>query len=266
MNKIIKLSGLVVAGLILSVAIATGVNAINPKTTAIFNAYETVQLHYGVGSEQDFLRLGTRGELGNEIEVCKDGQVVDLWLYVHNSTSEEANYSDFSGPGVATNTKIALDIDESAVGQSHSVVASIDSDQTSPITDGVTITCNQEGKQIKVAYKTVSDFGHKAPALKTLGNFNFDASNILNGALLGYQSDEAEGIVPGCWQYRARINVQLTVSVIEQAEEQEVEMPPELTETGSQSQALTLALLIIGTITVATIAHRQLAMARRHSQ
>ena len=162
MNKLFKISALSVIG-VLSAILLAGPVAATLRTTAVFNAYDGVQLHYGVGSESDFLRLGNSGEMGNTMEVCEDGQTVDLWFYIHNSTAESANGENFDGPGVATNTVVSLDVDEQAEANSHSVVASIDSDQTNPIADDVTITCADEN--IRLVYKAVTHFGTKAPAL-----------------------------------------------------------------------------------------------------
>ena len=271
MNKLFKISALSVIGALSAVLLA-GPVAANLKTSAVFNAYDGVQLHYGVGSESDFLRLGNSGEKGNALEVCEDGQTVDLWFYVHNSTAESANGKNFDGPGVATNTVIGLDVDETAKANSHSVVASIDSDQTNPITDDVTITCADE--KIRLVYKAVTHFGTKAPALTGLGNFTL-VGDLQDGASLGYQRGERKGVVPACWQYRARLNVQLEVKVVEEEPEEKPETvseepeeePEEATtiiDTGvSDAINLTVAMLVLGTAAVAATGHRALTARRR---
>lgn len=224
MKNIFKIGALSVAGLMSAILLAGPVTAAL-QTTAVFNAYDGVQLHYGVGSESDFLRLGQSGELGNTLEACEDGQLIDLWFYVHNSTAESANGADFDGPGVATNTVISLNVDEDAQARSHSVVASIDSDQTNPLSDSVTITCAD--KDVQLVYKTVTHFGTTAPALTNLGNFSL-VGDITGGASLGYQGGETKGVVPACWQYRARLNVQ--IQVVEVVEEEEEEETPTIAE------------------------------------
>ena len=182
-----------------------------------FNIYNNVKLHYGIGSERDFLRLGTKGELGNSLEACQDGQVIDLWFYVHNGTATNMNVWDYTGPGVAKGTTVKLNVDENVVGRSHSVVGSIDSNQTDPITNGVTISC--ANKDIKLKYKGVSYFGTPAPVAPLnsgYGSYELQG-DISKGALLGYTivyGDGTTGVVPGCWDYRARINVQLEVEVL----------------------------------------------------
>ena len=248
MNKIIKLSMFMVASLMMTVIIAGTVNATVSETSPVFNAYDDVQLHYGEGSESDFLRLGTSGELGNDIEVCEDGTVVDLWFYVHNSTAESQNNDDFTGPGVASGTTVAVHVDSDKVARSHSVVASIDSDQTNAITDDVTITCADE--DVTVTYKEVSHFGTPAPVHSEFGEFTMQG-DISQGAMIGYDANGKDGVVPGCWQYRARINVQLEVNIVEEEPE---ETPEEITKTGS-NDATTLAMLVALTVIAATATH-----------
>lgn len=269
MNKIFKISVLSMAGLILAV-LGTGTVKAALETTASFNTYNNVQLHYGVGSESDFLRLGNSGELGNTLEVCEDGQLVDLWFYVHNSTAESANGADLSGPGVATNTVIDLTVNEDAQARSHSVVASIDSDQTNPITDGVTITC--EDKDISLVYKSVTHFGTKAPALTDFGNYSL-VGDIRDGASLGYQKGDHKGVVPGCWQYRARLNIQLqVVEVVEDEPEEQPEQEPEepeetvtdIVETGSDILNPTLAMFVLAIAAFAAWGHRTVSVRRNN--
>ena len=272
MYKILKVSVLSVVGLMLAVVVTGTVQASQPDTTAIFNAYDNVQLHYGIGSESDFLRLGVSGEQGNSIEVCEDGQLVDLWFYVHNSTAASTNGTDFDGPGVATGTVVDLDVNEDSVARSHSVVASIDSDQTNPITDSVTITCAD--KDIQLVYKAVTHFGTTAPALTDFGNFSL-VGELIDGASLGYQQgDRGEGVVPGCWQYRARLNIQLQVveveEVVEEEETTEEEVVEEeeeeeiISETGG-SQVITpaLAMLILSASVLAAWGHRAVFARRK---
>ena len=273
MYKILKVGVLSVVGLMLAVVVTGAVQAAQPGTTAIFNAYDNVQLHYGVGSESDFLRLGVSGEKGNSIEVCEDGQLVDLWFYVHNSTAASANGTDFDGPGVATGTVVDLDVDQDSVARSHSVVASIDSDQTNPITDSVTVTCAD--KDIQLVYKAVTYFGTTAPALTDFGNFSL-VGELIDGASLGYQEgDRGEGVVPGCWQYRARLNIQLQVLEVEdeeeevieeeedeaeeeEAEEEEAEEEEEIISETGGGQAITpaLAMLVLSASVLAAWGHR----------
>lgn len=259
-SRLTKLGALTAAGLMAAVVLA-GVVQATLATSPVFNAYDTVQLHYGVGSESDFLRLGASGELGNTLDVCTDGQVVDLWFYIHNSTAASANGADFSGPGVAHNTMVRVAVDETKVGNSHSVVASIDSDETNPVTDSVTINCGDQNIQLK--YKKVSHFGTKAPALTDFGNFAL-VGDIKQGAYLGYQKDGQKGIVPGCWEYRARINVQLQVEVVQPEEEPE-EIPeetpeePPITDTGSDALNYTLAMLVLGSAVVSAAGYKTLS-------
>ena len=267
MNKLIKLSVFTIAGLMVAV-VMSGVVKATLAVTPAFNAYDTVQLHYGVGPESDFLRLGTNGELGNTMDACTDGQVIDLWFYIHNSTAASANGTNFDGAGVASNTVVRVDVNETRTGNSHSVVASIDSDQTNPITDSVTINC--AGKDIQLKYKKVSHFGTRAPAMSDFGNFAL-VGDLQTGAHLGYQKDGQKGIVPGCWEYRARINVQLEVKEVpaETPEETPKEPPttppvqePPVPKTGLGGSNHILAMLVLGSAVISATGYRALLSRR----
>ena len=268
MNKFLRLNALAVVAVMVTVLVAGTVNAAL-RTSPVFNAYNNVQLHYGVGAESDFLRLGKSGEFGNTLEACQDGQLVDLWFYVHNSTAESANGANFDGPGVATGTVVALAVNDDQVARSHSVFASIDSDQTNAIRDGVTITCAD--KDISLTYKKISHFGTPAPASAQHGNFSL-VGDLRQGASLGYTKGDTSGIVPGCWQYRARINVQLQVNVVEPAKqpeqpEPEKEQPepetPEIPVTGFTVLDPTLATLVMGSAATAAFGYRAATSRRR---
>ena len=215
MNRSLKLSLVVMAALITTVVIAGSVKATTRGDWPVFNIYDNVKLHYGVGSESDFLRLGTRGELGNSIEVCEDGKLIDLWFYVHNGIAAQQNGFNFADPGVMTGTTVKLEVDEAKVAESHTIVGSIASDRTNPITDGITITC--ANRNIKLTYKGVSYFGTPAPVNPNrvhVGAYTLQG-DVSQGAFLGYEyGNGTKGVVPGCWEYRARINLQVEVSVL----------------------------------------------------
>ena len=268
MDRYIKLSIFTVIGLMMAVVGVAGISSAyattpQPGTKPSWNTYNSVPLHYGVGSESDFLRLGTNGELGNQMDnVCTDGQLIDLWFYIHNSTAEVGNGTNFDGPGVAHNTVVRLAVNEAKEANSHSIVASINADETKPVSDNVTVNCGDQ--KIKLKYKKISHFGTKAPSIVGFGNFAL-IGDIQQGAHLGYQKDGKKGIVPGCWEYRARINVQLEVEVVQPDEPEQPDEPdepdepeqPTVTETGSGSD-YALAMLVFGSAVVSTVGYRTL--------
>lgn len=271
MNKLFQIAVVAGLGLLVALVVAIPGKAVAEGTKPVFNAYDNVQLHYGVGSESDFLRLGTNGELGNSMEVCEDGSVVDLWFYIHNSTAAVANGgASLNGPGVADKTVVRLDVDQTAKAQSHTVSAVINAAEINPVSDGVTITCADQ--KIKLTYKKVSHFGHRAPALQGFGNFSLkNTDNIATtGSALGYSTDSRSGIVPGCWEYRARINIQLQVEVVEDTpedlpEEDPEELPEDMPDFGITDGHTLPALLALGLLTAvsATYGHRAYSARRQ---
>ena len=282
MKHIFGLAILMVAGLALAVV---GAQPSAATVQPIFNAYEGVSLHYGTGSESDFLRLGKLGEQGNTIEACTNGQVIDLWMYVHNSKSARQNGTDFDGPGVANNTRVRFAVNQDAPGHLHQLVATIDSDETNAISDNVSIRCRDHA--IKVKYKAMTYFGSAAPTATGFDAYDL-RGDMLSGALLGYQKGSRKGIVPGCWEYRSRINMQVEIVKVEPEEDEPVEDEPEEDEpvedepeedepvedetpetpeqivknNDGQALALTAVLLAIGSAAVATTGHRTFASRR----
>lgn len=167
------------------------------ENTPIFNTYKDVQ---GIGDESDFIRIGTDGSGGNTIEACQDGQVVDFWIYIHNGASAYNNGTNFDGPAVAHNTTLKVNLAQNQYGNNHAVTAVIDSNETTPISDDATITCG--GEEVALEYVGVSGFN----TTDTSGNYKMTGDPI-NGASIGYPG----GVVPGCWEYRARVNIQVKI-------------------------------------------------------
>jgi hypothetical protein len=183
---------------------ATGMMFASPKALAAntgpaFNIYNGVD---GVGSESDFLRIGTDGSGGNNIEACQDGQIVDFWMYVHNGASEYNNGANLEGVSVAHNTVLGFAVDNADYTNSHTLSATIKSNETSAISDTATITCG--GQKVALEYVGVSGFN----TTDTSGLYGINGDPI-NGASIG----RAGGVVPGCWNYRARVNVQVRIKV-----------------------------------------------------
>lgn len=185
----------------------------------VFNNHDNVE---GIGDESDFIRIGADGSLGNTIEACQSGQVVDFWIYVHNGASNFNNGENFDGPGVAHNTSVKVNVDQNQFKNSHSISATIDSNETNPIVDNATVTCG--GEQVALEYVGVSGFN----TTDTSGNYKLWGDPI-NGALVGYEN----GVVPGCWEYRARINVQVRIKKkVTPPVTPPVVVPPVIPDTG----------------------------------
>ena len=257
--KKIQLIGVVMIALMVSVMVSkVGNTEGNQAVKPVFNYYENVKLHYGTGNESDFIRIGEKGEIGNSAEYCQDGQLVDLWIYVHNSVAKERNGDPvrLDGPGVAHQTSVQLSASTEAA-NSHQIVATIDAIDADAVTDTVVINCGDQ--KIALEYQGVTQFGTPAPNHPTLGQYQL-TGNLIDGAQVGY----GDGVVPGCWEYRARINAQFKVVVVEDepvVPEEPVEVPvtPPIVETGGQTGApLALVALssLLGVVSYRVIAGR----------
>ena len=247
MKKIQLIGILMIAGMT-SVIMAGVVKSATGQVRPYWNTYTDAPMHYGFGPESDFLRIGKKGEKGNQIDVCEDGQVVDLYFYVHNSTAAEANGdpNSFDGPGVARNTTVQLDVPSAQAANSHTIVANLHSDNSDSVADTVTISC--PGKQITLQLMQDSVEMGVDPEVKThptLGQFKL-VGDLSAGATLGYEG----GLVPGCWEYVSRIGAQVMVSVFDKPVEPDTtpvpgpgDDPGETPRTGAVSAPLTLAIL-----------------------
>lgn len=207
-NKINKTTVGVIALSILLLAGTIGNVAAQSATGPFFNIHSGVG--NGVGDESDFLRINNATG-GNTAEACTDGQEVNLWFYVHNGQSSLNNGTDYTGSGVATNTVVDIDFNNSGFTNSHEIEASIGAANASTVTDTVDINCGSE--QISIEYVS-QNMSTNAPDWTSPYSLT---GNIMNGATLGYDG----GLVPGCWDYRAYITVTVKVHI----EEEEVQEP-----------------------------------------
>ncbi len=215
---------------ILSGAATVSAQTISPH----FNVYDDVS---GIGDESDFVRIGNK-DGGNTAEACTEGQVVDLWLYVHNGSAETGNGENYDGPAVATNTKIKFNVEQGAYKNSHEVSAVISADNAASVTDSASITCG--GEAVALQYVGLKSFTTTNPDKE---NYTLDGDPI-NGASLGF-----DGKVPGCWQYRASMVV--SVKVVKKPVTPPVTppVPPVIPDTGAGSVLGIMALAgIVGAL------------------
>lgn len=246
MTTLKKLICGVVALTVLSVAVF-GISASalsNATARPAFNWYDNVS---GVGDESDFLRIGANAAEGvNTKEVCQEGARLKFWFYIHNGSEPINNGANLDGPGVAVNTRLNLSVPQNQAGNSHDITASISANNADTVADKVTITCAT--RKVTLEYVGVTDFATTATN-NALGAFTLGGDPI-NGASLGYPG----GKVPGCWEFRGRLNFEVIVHVQEspKADPKPNPVPPELPKTGTGS-----ALAIFsGTTLLATLAHR----------
>ena len=154
-------------------------------------------------SEKDFLRLGVNGEKGNTLTVCRDGTEVKVWFYVHNHAPSDLNGTDLDGSAVATNTTVRLKAATGKYANGHRLHGYIDSDQTSPINNSVTIQCGS--KKIALEYSDIDVSRLKdtsstspGPDKAAWGKYSLWSNPLNSNAQIGFRG----GKMPGCWHYR----------------------------------------------------------------
>lgn len=203
MNKFLK--GLSVFGLSLAAGAVMLSTASAQEAVIRFNKWTEVT---GIGDESNFVRIGNK-DGGDIADVCENGQTVNVWMYVHNGTSEELNGTNYDGPGVAHNTTLNVNASNglNTYANSHTITGVVSADNAASVSDTVTINCGD--KQIALKYNGVIDTSTTNPSadFKVIGD-------PINGARLGFDGD-----MPGCWDYRVSVVVQF--EIVEQPEEKD---------------------------------------------
>ena len=125
-----------------------------------------------------------------------------MWFYVHNTNPTELNGANNDGVGVAKNTKVDVDFKNTGYAKSQEILASVKADNSALATDNVFITC--QGQEISLEYVSQA-MTTNAPQWNVPYTLT---GNIMDNATLGYN-----GIVPGCFEYRAYISVKVKIHV-----------------------------------------------------
>ncbi len=168
-----------------------------------------------VGNEADFVRVKEDGEsvstYRNSIDtVCENGDMFDVWFYVHNGASVSGNDGG-NGPSVAKDVSVRVDLDNAEESDRFDLRGFISSSNAMNINDGATIDCGD--KKFKLSY--VAD---SAQAFLDLPNelVNLPASIVGNGAAIG--TNGLDGMVWGCWEQRVWIGLKVVVEEVEEPE------------------------------------------------
>ena len=279
-----------------------------PIVTDKYGTVENVSSSGGL-YEHNFVRVGEdwkrRGNYvngGNNLEVCEDGKVINVWVYAHNTISTKYNHNnpallDFQGPAVAKNATVSLNVDNlngSVYATSHSITGTVSADNASSKSDAARVYCND--RKIRLVSEDMPDARVASWSNESINRnrhdrakavFNADygiinAGNIFgSGAKVGYN-----GNLPACRYYAAYVKVQLKV-IVEPEEVKpipepiiptgsveptpvpppEVPVTPEVPNTGSVSDTLSYSLigLVAGlALTVAFTQRAMIARARRN--
>ncbi len=191
-----------------------------PSPVPAFNVFTGVP---NIGNESDFLRsrVPTSDSDSSTPYVdplstsCANGQKIQMRVYVHNGASQDANNGG-SGPSVAHNVKVKVNLDNSTAKSTFDPSATISSSNAGVVTDGAVINCN--GKSVKLKYV----FGSASAFSIGTGVVAVNEGLLLTtGAPI--RSQAVAGDVWGCWN--ERVYLIFTVQV-----EEVPETPPSLGE------------------------------------
>lgn len=201
--KKLLLGGLLIASAAL-MGIASNVASAEIINTPLFNRYTDVA---GIGDEKDFLRaLNADGSTVNTKEICSgEGK---LWMYVHNGQGTQNNDDTskpgaYDGIGVARDTRVKLSLPGTYT-NSTTATGTISASNAPTVTDTAFVTCGS--KKVKVEFVAVESVKTTHPTGKYTLTGDITSGN---GALLSF--DGNNGVVPGCWDYRALITIKVRV-------------------------------------------------------
>lgn len=201
--KKLLLGGLLIASATF-MGIASNIASAEIITTPLFNRYTDVS---GIGDEKDFLRvLNADGSTINTKEICSgEGE---LWMYVHNGQGSQNNDDTskpgaYDGIGVARDTRVKLSLPNTYT-NSTTATGTVSASNAPFVTDTAFVTCGS--KKVKVEFVAVESVKTTHPSGKYTLTGDITSGN---GALLSF--DGNNGVVPGCWDYRALITIKVRV-------------------------------------------------------
>jgi uncharacterized repeat protein (TIGR01451 family) len=136
----------------------------------------------------------------------KDGQEILLRVYVHNNAADNLNGTNFTGKGVAKNTKVRIHLPTDTA-QALRANAYISADNAKPLVVSDTVDMvGQNGSNFKVEYVPGSAIQYTNAMPKGM---KLSDSIVGSGAQIGY--NKLDGIVPGCFQYTSIVTIKVKV-------------------------------------------------------
>jgi len=185
-----------------------------PAPSPAFNVYTGVPSE---GDESDFLRGKAVGDTNasttNVTNSCTTGSKLQLRVYVHNGADQDLN-GNGTGPSVARDTKVKVDLKNATSANSFSPQATISASNAATVNDGMTITC-ANGKVVTLRYVAGT-----AKQFTSAGEKALSDSIVTTGAPIG--TVNPDGNVWGCWTQRVYVTLQVEVT----------EVPPVVTGDG----------------------------------
>lgn len=170
-----------------------------------------------IGNESDFVRV-RQNTNGNDMDnanngsytggtlsaACNDGDRFDVWNYLHNDASQDAN-DNGNGTAVAHNVQSHLTA-QLGSGNSFNFGDTISASNAASVSDSAALSC---GKQVQLSVVPGSVHIYSIPygAWKNLGDGSVNGTTKLGSPTLG------SGDVWGCWNYRVVVVYQVKVTV-----------------------------------------------------
>jgi uncharacterized repeat protein (TIGR01451 family) len=134
------------------------------------------------------------------------GEIVTLRTYVHNNADPSLNGTNNTGPGVALNTKVSIQL---PTGTANSLRATsiISASNATPGSVFDTTDFQAGGAQFGVSYVSGSavQYTHAVPSGLKLSD-----SIVSGGALIGNAA--ADGTIPGCFAYDSFVTIQVKIN------------------------------------------------------
>ena len=177
----------------------------NPAPHVTFNS---ITNNPNYGDERTFFDAKDAANTGKGGFVDKvnvqSGQEVLLRVYVHNNAADNLNDPNFTGPGVAKNTKVRIHL-PTASANALRANAYVSADNAAPkeVADTVDLAGNGAFSVSYVPGSAVA-YTNAVPS-----GIKLNDSIVTTGAPVGY--NQADGVVPGCFKYDMIVTIKVKV-------------------------------------------------------
>jgi uncharacterized repeat protein (TIGR01451 family) len=178
----------------------------NPAPHVTFNSITNNPNH---GDERAFFEVKDAAHtqpngFAHTINNLSDGQELLLRVYVHNNAADNLNGTNFNGAGVAKNTKVRIHL-PTATAKSLRANAYISADNATPreIADNIDLM-DESNFELEYIPGSARQYTNAVPSGIALSD-----TIVTTGAPIGYT--QADGIVPGCFQYSSIVTVKVKV-------------------------------------------------------
>ena len=179
----------------------------NPAPYATFNS---ITNNPNEGDERAFFEVKDAtntqtGGFAHTINNLNDGQELLLRVYVHNNAADNLNDPNFTGPGVARNTRVRVHL-PTATANSLRANAYVTADNAQPqeVADNIDLT-DDGAFRLEYVAGSARQYTNAVPSGIVLSD-----NIVTTGALIGY--NQADGNVPGCFQYDSIVTVRVRVN------------------------------------------------------